>query len=131
MDAINELGTDINSQWIFKDGDIALVSNEDNLIQATNNRLNTNLGLMEDFYIEYGCLLSKYLGWLETEPTLKFMKIELEDTLKQDPRFTDFDVNLEYVKKGVRIMIKGIFNENTELEMDYVLNDSGITVMEY
>lgn len=131
MDAINELGTDINSQWIFKDGDIALVSNEDNLIQATNNRLNTNLGLMEDFYIEYGCLLSKYLGWLKTEPTLKFMKIELEDTLKQDPRFTDFDVNLEYVKKGVRIMIKVIFNENTELEMDYVLNDSGITVVEY
>lgn len=130
MSVIKELGTDIKSTWKFKDGDLILVENDTNLIQAVHNRLNTRLDTMEDYYSEYGSLLHRYLGWRKNETTLKFMQIELEDTLRQDPRFVDFSVKLDYITKGIQINIHLNLDEETEIDMNYVLSDSG-TVEEY
>jgi hypothetical protein len=85
---------------------------------------------MEDYYTEYGSLLHRYLGWRKNETTLKFMQIELEDTLRQDPRFVDFSVKLDYITKGIQINIHLNLDEETEIDMNYVLSDSG-TVEEY
>lgn len=51
MESIVELGTDINSSWSFKDGDLNLISGKQNLIQATRNRLNNALNSLDDFYL--------------------------------------------------------------------------------
>ena len=128
--AISELGTDFNSSLEFKNGDMQLVNDEQNLIQATKKRLQTILGSLSEFYLEYGSVLHRFLGWRKNETTLKFMSIELQNCLKQDPRYADFTINLNYVEKGVDIKITVFFDDDTELDMNYVLSDNG-TIEEY
>ena len=36
-----DIGTDINNEWVFEDGDLTLIDGEKNLIQSISNRLNT------------------------------------------------------------------------------------------
>ncbi len=87
MDNILELGTDFNSSWEFNDeGDLNLVTNDSNLVQAISNRLNTRNGELDLFYSEYGSFLCNFLGWKKNDTTLEFMRIELDKALSQDPR---------------------------------------------
>ena len=128
---INELGTDIDSSWEFKDGDIITVTNDDNLAQATRNRLNTRLGSLEYFYTEYGSALHRLHGWRKNETTLKFMEIVLTDALEQDPRYADFELKLELQSnQKVKVSIHVLFDDDTELDMDYILNTTDGTVEE-
>ena len=128
---INELGTDIDSSWNFKDGDLTLITNDENLVQATRNRLNTRANSVDYFYAEYGSVLHRFHGWRKNETTLKFMKIALTDCLEQDPRYADFDLGLELMPKGtIKISIRVTFDDNTELDMNYILNTDG-SVEEY
>lgn len=123
---INELGTDIHSSWNFKDGDLTLISNDDNLVQATRNRLNTRLDSLEYFYTEYGSVLHRIHGWRKNETTLKFMEIALKDTLEQDPRYANFELKLELQPdKRVKVSVHVIYDDDTELDMDYILNTDG------
>lgn len=123
---INELGTDINSLWEFKDGDLILVNNDENLVQATRNRLNTRINSVNYFYSNYGSVLYRFHGWRKNETTLKFMKIALEDCLEQDPRYADFELNLELASDGrIKISIHVVFDDDTELDMNYVLDTDG------
>lgn len=123
---INELGTDIHSSWNFKDGDLTLITNDDNLVQATRNRLNTRLDSLEYFYTEYGSVLHRIHGWRKNETTLKFMEIALKDTLEQDPRYANFELNLELQSdKRVKVSVHVIYDDDTELDMDYILNTDG------
>lgn len=128
---INELGTDINSSWNFSDGDLKTITNDDNLVQATRNRLNTRMDSVDYFYMEYGSVLHRFQGWRKNETTLKFMEIALTDCLEQDPRYSNFDLDLELLSdKGVKISVHVVFDDDTELDMDYVFNIDG-TVEEY
>lgn len=123
---INELGTDIHSSWNFKDGDLTLIANDDNLVQATRNRLNTRLDSLEYFYTEYGSVLHRIHGWRKNETTLKFMEIALKDTLEQDPRYANFELKLELQSdKRVKVSVHVIYDDDTELDMDYILNTDG------
>ena len=123
---INELGTDIHSSWNFKDGDLTLIANDDNLVQATRNRLNTRLGSLEYFYVEYGSVLHRIHGWRKNETTLKFMEIALKDTFEQDPRYANFELKLELQSdKRVKVSVHVIYDDDTELDMDYILNTDG------
>ena len=123
---INELGTDIHSSWNFKDGDLATITNDDNLVQATKNRLNTRLGSSEYFYNEYGSVLHRFHGWRKNETTLKFMEIALTDSLEQDPRYRNFKLNLELQPdKRVKISVHVVYDDDTVLDMDYILNTDG------
>lgn len=131
MVVVSDLGTDIDSSFTFKDGDLKLISDEQNLIQATRNRLNTVLDSLDDFYSEYGSLLYHFMGWKSNDITLKFMEIEIKNCLSQDPRLSNFDLNLSYDNSStVNINIKVYFDDDAELEMDYILNNDGI-VEEY
>ena len=123
---LTQLGTDINSDWIFKDGDLVLVSDKENLRQAVTNRLNTLLDSMDDYYYSYGSALSRFFGWRKNEITLKFMRLEIENCLKQDPRLQNFDLDLFYGEKGVvNIHITTTIGEDEVFDMNMVLSDDG------
>jgi len=130
MEDIIELGTDINSNWnLTSDGDLELISGEANLVQATRNRLNNILDSFDDYYYQYGSVLSRFLGWKRRDITLKFMRIELEACLKQDPRYNDFTIDLEYADKGsIQISIDVNFDDDTELNLEYLLGADGTVI---
>ena len=131
MVVISELGTDINSNWSFTDGDLNLISDKENLIQATRNRLNNVLDSLDDFYLNYGSILWRFIGWKSNDMTLKFMEIELENCLNQDPRLTDYTLDLSYgASDTVNINIFVVFDDETEFDMNYILSTDGV-VEEY
>ena len=131
MESIVELGTDINSSWSFKDGDLNLISGKQNLIQATRNRLNNALNSLDNFYLEYGSILWRFMGWRSEPITLKFMEIEIRNCLNQDPRLTEYTIDLSYTDKDtVLINIFVTYDDETEFNMNYILSTDG-TVEEY
>lgn len=93
-EVIHEYGVDINSKWSFKNGDVELIRYDDNLIQSIVNRLNCLIGSLDIFYEYYGSNIYEYLGWIRDTTTLEYIKIEIEDALKQDPRLVDFNVSV-------------------------------------
>ena len=97
---MEDIGTDIKSSWELKDGDLVLVNDEENIVQSIINRLNCWLNSMDLFYLEYGSVLSSFLGWKRIDETLGFLKIEIENTLNQDPRLRDYDLSLDYDDNG-------------------------------
>ena len=127
---ITELGTDIISTWEFKDGDLVLVNNDTNLVQSIVNRLNCEYDSLDAFYYEYGTSLSSFLGFKASNETLEFIKIEINETLQQDPRINEFDVEAEYNDKNeVLLYISILFNEDSELELSLVISEDGTVII--
>lgn len=127
--SISELCTDFNSDWRFNNGDLVLIEDKDNLVQATRNRLNCTVGVLDDFYYEYGSLLHTFLGWRKNETTLRFLRLELERALKQDPRYQNFELDLKYDKNGVlNIGVIVYFDEETTIEMNYTFSEDGTII---
>ena len=123
---ITELGADFNSSWELIDGDLVVVKNDTNLIQSIINRLNCEYDSLEDYYYEYGTNLSNFLGFKASKETLEFIKIEVTETLQQDPRINHFEVATEYNENNdVLIHLNISFNENSDLSVSLVLNEDG------
>lgn len=123
---IYELGVDFKSDFNFVDGDLELVSGTDNLSQSIANRLNTQIGTMSEFYNTYGSILNDFIGNHSDETVLSFMQIEVETTLKQDPRLIDATVELNYESNGnVRIDVNNIYNDDSDLTASFVLDSNG------
>ena len=122
---VYEIGTDINSQWEFHDGDLVLISNDENLRQAVYNRITCYIDVFQYFYNEYGSVLMSYFGHKKNNTTLEFMKIELERVLLQDPRIQDFELNIEYVPAGVRVDLT-IKSNGTNVDMNFVTDGNNI-----
>lgn len=126
MEEIIELGTDLKSSWQFKDGDLQLVENKDNLIQSILNRLNCEYDGLDLFYSEYGSVLSNFLGWKHDDETLEFIRLEIEDTLDQEPRLSDFSVEVSYNGFGkVLIELYIVFDDETDFTLSLVLEKGG------
>ena len=120
-----ELGTDVSSDWSFKDGDLKLVSNENNIAQSIMNRLRTVYDYFELYYIDYGSFLSHFLGWRRTDETLKYMKTEIEQTLMQDGRFENVSVELKYDDEGKVIgNIVLLYDTDSEINLNLTLNEN-------
>lgn len=85
------LGTDIDSEWSFANGDLLLVSNYGNLNQAIINRLNTDLDFYSIFYTKYGGRLFEQMGELNHPTIHEYIRIEVEDTVMQDPRIQNVE----------------------------------------
>lgn len=131
MVLVSELGTDIKSDWSFKDGDLNIIQDKQNLVQATRNRLNNALNSMDNFYLEYGSILWRLMGWRSEPITLKFMEIEIRNCLNQDPRLTDYTLELSYKDEStIDMNILVAFDDETEFEMNYLISTDG-TVEEY
>lgn len=126
MEEIIELGADLNRNWEFKDGDLLLVENKDNLVQSILNRLNSDYDSLDLFYYDYGSVLSNFLGWKHNDETLEFIRLEIEDTLEQEPRLNDFSVGVSYNETGkILIELYIVFNDETDLSLSLVLEKDG------
>lgn len=124
---ITEFGTDIKNTWTFTDqGDLELVTNDDNIIQAILNRLNTRLDELDLYYDEYGSLLQNLLGYPSNEETLEFIRIEIETSLQNEPRLTDFEVTVTKKDKDKINIDIAIFYNGEELEYNLVINGDQI-----
>jgi len=126
MEEIIELGTDLNTNWEFKDGDLILVENKDNLIQSILNRLNSEYDSLDLFYYDYGSVLSNFLGWKRNDETLEFVRLEIEDTLEQEPRLSDFSVEALFNEVGgILIKLFIVFDDETDFSLSLVLEKDG------
>lgn len=124
-----DYGVDLKSSFTFKDGDIEIVDGDDNISQAISNRLNTITDSLDLFYEDYGSLFLGFLGWKRNDETLRFMKIELDKCLTDDPRIDSFTSELSYTDTGaVRIDISLNGFENTELNL--ILDGTSVSVVE-
>ena len=132
MEIMEGIGTDFDSNWQFTDdGDLNLVSGEENLVQAIRNRLLCPAGSLNLFYADYGNVISKYYGWKKNETTLKFLEIDLKACLDQDPRINDYIVELSYIEKGVKIDLNiDLTDEDFELSL-VLTRDGDLTVIAY
>ena len=112
-----DFGTDINSNWeLTEQGDLRLISDEENLAQAIINRLSCKLNSLDLYYNEYGSLLYGFLGWKRKEKTLEFIRIELGNRLNSDSRIKTYSIDLEYNEDG-DISINLLVNGNVEVDM--------------
>lgn len=120
------LGTDIRSDWSFNEqGDLNLISDTDNIAQSIGNRLNTDIGSLP-FYREYGVMLYGYMGWRASESTLEFIRLEISNRLKQDPRFKNYNVNCSYIGDGsIRLDLDLVLVSDDDYSTSLVLSKNG------
>ena len=125
-----DIGTDIKSDWTFNDdGDLRIITGEENLKQSILNRFSIYDGTFKWFYNEYGSVLNNYFGFKKDDTTLEFMKIELERVLLQDPRIQGFNLNLSYITEGVRIELTVNLGD-ADVEMNFVTDGETIRIEE-
>lgn len=87
------LGVDIKDTWSFVDGDLEIISGTLNLGQSIINRLNTDKGFYNWCYTNYGSDLFRIFGMKNNPNSLKYLRIEMESILQQDPRIREVTVN--------------------------------------
>ena len=131
MVEIVEYGTDIKNDWVFVDGDLQIVNNNQNLSQAIHNRLNTLYNSLDLFYDDYGSFLLNYMGWRKTNETLNFIKMEITRVINNDARVSDFEVDVSFEDNGsVGIKIVVYYDEDYSFDLNYVLSETGVEVTE-
>ena len=118
------IGTDINNEWVFEDGDLSLIDGEENLIQSISNRLNT---VYDDslYYSNYGGYLQQFIGWKKTEETRQFIQNEICNILNQETRITDYSIYTEYITDGILIKLN-LKIDDEEINTEFILNDDGV-----
>ena len=127
---VNDLGTDISSDWIIENGDLILVHNEDNIAQSILNRLQCLKGGLDTYYLEYGSFLYNFLGFRQSKETLEFIRIEIERSLQQDPRLSDFSVEVSYNSVGeINININIYIDETTDFSLNLVIGENNIVTL--
>ena len=122
-----ELGVDINNKWNFNEkGDLELISYEDNLKQAIKKRLTTKLDELDLYYDNYGSSLQNMLGSRRNKDILKFVKIEIESCLSQEPRISAFEVEVTLNTDGIiEVKLELLVNEE-ELTYNMVINEDEV-----
>lgn len=125
------LGVDIDSSMTFENGDLLLKKYNENLGQAVANRLSTELNELDWFYYGYGSILQSFLGWRANDNTLGFIKSEITNVLKDEPRLTSFKVDLEYTDTGsVRIDLTLYPVADIAIPLNLVLSTTGVIEIE-
>ena len=115
-------------KWDYNNGDVAVVSDKDDIAQAILNRLNTDTDELDYLYDDYGCNLRQYLGLPATDTTLEMVKNTISDTLSRDERLTLLDLTLSYKTGGViNILVRCSFNDE-DIEMNLNLTDDGVVM---
>ena len=118
------IGTDINKEWVFEDGDLTLITGEKNLIQSISNRLNT---VYDEslYYSNYGGYLQQFIEKKKTEETRQFIQNEICNILNQETRITDYSIYTEYITDGILIKLNLKINDE-EINTEFILNDDGV-----
>ena len=130
-EVLYELGTDINSDFVFEDGDLKLISYDENLVQAIVNRLNTDLDELDLYYEDYGSVIGYYIGWKGNDETVSFIKSEIDIVLGREVRLYDWDSEVTYDGDGV-ISIHLTLRPNPDytIETDLTVDENGVEVVE-
>ena len=126
---LTDFGTDIHTDWgLTSDGDLQIISNTGNLDQAITNRLTCGLDNLDLFYDGYGCNLSQFLGWRKTEQTLQFIKLELENRLRNEPRLESFNVKVDYSDNSNGIVVSIDLNPSEDYihTVELRINEDGV-----
>lgn len=110
-----EYGTDIC--WNGSTDSLATVTGDDNLSQAVTNRLNTTYEELDWVYGDYGCNFRDYLGMKNDETSLEFIKNSIKQSLEEDDRIGDFEVDVTFVGDGVVNVVCDIDGTSVELEL--------------
>lgn len=109
--------TDYN--WEYVNGDLATVSDADDIIQSIDNRLLTRYDELNWIYDNYGCNFRRFLGDLNNETTLEFVKNSIKDSLKQDDRYTVNTIDFEQKNGKLTIILTINYNgDNYEVNVD-------------
>ena len=69
------------------------------------------------------------MGWRKNEETLAFMKNELNETFRQDPRIESYALELEFIEDGNLRMDLDIVYGEEQLEVNLVLDKDNMTVV--
>lgn len=100
-----DYGTDIDTRWIFKDGDIKLTENNDNIIQALQHRLMTPQGHFQWCYgYHYGSDLRDIIGEYNSEQIGDYACISIRYSLIEDPRVHDI-TEINYTRENGQLII--------------------------
>ena len=130
-EVLYELGVDLNSTLDFTNGDLTLATYDNNLVQAIVNRLNTPVDELDDFYEDYGSILTSFLGWKATDETLSFIEAEVENVLDNEERLVNSNCSASYLGDGlVRLELTLNPNETTDLTVNLVLTNTGVVEIE-
>ena len=120
------LGTDIDREWSFENGDIILISDYGNINQAIMNRLNTDLDFYSSFYRKYGGNLWEHMGDLNHATIHEYIRIEVEDIVGQDPRIRNVEATVNKTNSnGVECdLLIGLYDETTTIELNLVIDSN-------
>lgn len=103
---------------MIEKGDLKVISDEDNLVEANKRRLGCLFG--ETYiYEDYGSELDTLLGLRKNDVNLNLIEQEVQNTLLQDERNSDIQVNAEYTKNGFKIDISILYND---VELEFTFN---------
>ena len=130
---ILDYGTDFLKSWdLTEDGDLRLITGENNLSQGLVNRLSCDLNSLDLFYNDYGSLLVQFLGWKRNDTTLNFIKLELENRLRNEARLESFNVNVEYSDRSNGILVSISVNPSEDYvhTVELELNEDGVETIE-
>ena len=120
-----DYGTDINDNWIFKDGDITTISGEDNLRQALRNRIITPEGHFQWCYNDYGSDLQEIIGEYNTARLGDYALISIQYSLLKDPRVNEIgEAQYSRDENGLNIYITVILTTGEELSLNLVISEN-------
>lgn len=124
---VYEYGVDIDRSFSFIDGDLRLVEYNENIVQAMYNRLNTDLDELDLFYEDYGSVLLGFCGWRRVNETLQYIKLEVDNCLKKDPRLSFFNSEVKFNELGEVVISITLYP--AVLNVNFVLNDEGLNII--
>lgn len=126
---LEEFGTDIS--WELLNNDVAVVSDEKNLMQSLSNRLNTAFDELDYIYESYGCNFQDFLGAKKNDTTLEFIKNSIAESLHNEPRVVLLNLDLSYSDDDkLNIILDLEYNENETIEASLIIGNEGVLEIE-
>lgn len=98
-----DFGTDIN--WTGNKTELTTVTSDENILQSVKNRLNTNYDELNWIYNHYGCNYKQFLGDRATDTTLEFIKNSIKQSLDEEKRIDNYDLELSYMDGKINIIL--------------------------
>lgn len=124
------LGTDVIGDWSFTNGDVNTVTGTGNLGQAIQNRLNTYIGDLNEFYNEYGSNLFDYMGEMNHNTIHEYIKSEIEFRVVQDKRISNVDCTVSKVSsEQVKCQLHLTLVDGTDFDLNMILTNENAVIL--
>lgn len=114
----------IDLTFNLTDNDCELITDDENMIASSIRRLNTTIDTT--LYDEYGSTLQGLLGLPKNDINLQFLEQTVNETLLQDDRVTDSNVECEYINDSIVANVTLTYEDNM-LDFNYIVGDDADT----